>query len=149
MTRLNHELIPPSSPGEFKDDTTWPETTFLYELRAVATDGSEVTIGDAPLAVTTGGRLVAVLHPPRPNPFESSTLVQLDVPSGDHPVDVSVYDVRGRVVRVLHNGPLMRGRHTLRWDGRDGDGAPVSSGVYFVRLVLGDEVSRRKMMLLK
>jgi hypothetical protein len=149
MILLNREVIPPSTAGEYEDTTTWPETTFLYELRAVAPDGTEEAVGDEPLAVTTGGRLVAVLHPPRPNPFESTTTVQFDVPSHDRPVAVTVYDVRGRVVRVLHDGPIARGRHTLVWDGRDARGSSVSSGVYFVRLILGDDVSARKMMLLR
>jgi flagellar hook assembly protein FlgD len=55
-----------------------------------------------------------------------------------------VYDVGGRVVRTLASGPRDAGRYRAEWDGRDGTGARVAAGVYFVRLVAGDEAMTRK-----
>jgi hypothetical protein len=56
---------------------------------------------------------------------------------------IRVYDVTGRRVRTLLDGQLSRGSSTVAWDGRDGHGARVGSGVYFVRL----KVSRRSYVL--
>jgi hypothetical protein len=47
---------------------------------------------------------------------------------------VDVFDVRGARVAVLHQGVLESGGHTLRWNGRNGAGRFVSSGVYFARV---------------
>jgi len=50
------------------------------------------------------------------------------------PVDLRVHDVSGRLVRHLVHQPLAAGRHEIRWDGRNGAGARVGSGIFFVRL---------------
>ena len=46
---------------------------------------------------------------------------------------VEVYDVNGRRVRVLKDGPLNAGSNPLAWDGRRDNGAQAHTGVYFVR----------------
>lgn len=48
---------------------------------------------------------------------------------------VTVHDVRGRCIARLHDGVLPAGEHAFRWDGCDGTGSAVGSGVYFVRAV--------------
>ncbi len=52
-------------------------------------------------------------------------------------VRVAVYDVLGRLVRVLTDGPHDAGPHDARWDGRDASGRRVASGAYVVRLGSG------------
>ena len=47
-------------------------------------------------------------------------------------VQLSILDVTGRLVHRLWNAPLGAGRHTLTWDGRDGDGR-LLTGIYFAR----------------
>ena len=49
-------------------------------------------------------------------------------------VRIAIYDVSGRVVRVLLDRSVAAGRHTLTWDGRDEQGRHVPSGIYFTRL---------------
>ena len=49
-------------------------------------------------------------------------------------IDLSVFDVRGRLVRRLAAGARESGDHAARWDGRNGAGEPAASGVYFFRL---------------
>jgi len=83
-----------------------------------------------------------------PNPFNPSVQWTLSVPGpGVKTVRVAVFDVRGRLVRVLADRGLSPGRHVLRWDGRDSAGRSLPSGVYVVRAKLGDEVRTQKVTL--
>ena len=62
-----------------------------------------------------------------------SVLVEYSVPC-EGEVMLEVYDVSGRRVRELWRGDAVRGEHRMEWDGRDGEGRLLSSGVYFLRL---------------
>jgi len=66
------------------------------------------------------------------SPVRSTARLQLSLarPMGVH---VAVYDVIGRRVRTLVNGPLPAGSRQVQWDGCSEHGAPVGSGIYFVR----------------
>ncbi|HEU4364073.1 MAG TPA: heparinase II/III family protein, partial [Candidatus Krumholzibacteria bacterium] len=72
-----------------------------------------------------------------PVPFNAGVTVALYSP-GPARADVIVYDVRGRPLRRLWSGTLVTGRTLVRWDGRDGRGHDVPSGVYFVRATAAD-----------
>jgi flagellar hook assembly protein FlgD len=85
-----------------------------------------------------------------PNPFNPTTTIRFIVPAGpERDYSLRVYDVRGALVRELGNGRIGGGSHDVRWDGRDGRGAPVSSGVYLYRVTVGNEKLTGKMALLK
>jgi hypothetical protein len=71
-----------------------------------------------------------------PNPFNPQTEVRFTLPQGGRAV-VSVYDIRGRLVKRLHEGLLAAGEHTATWDGRDRHGRQQPSGVYVARLEAG------------
>jgi hypothetical protein len=88
------------------------------------------------------------VHHPSPNPFTGTTTVALALPA-PAPVTLSVYDIAGRLVRRIDRGVLAAGSHTLRWDGRDGNGRSVGCGVYFLRVAAGDRVEDRKAVLLR
>ncbi|MFQ6009146.1 MAG: choice-of-anchor L domain-containing protein, partial [Candidatus Zixiibacteriota bacterium] len=68
-----------------------------------------------------------------PNPFNPSTTIKFDLPYSGH-VTLSIYDIMGRKVTVLYDGQMEKGPKELTWDGTDGSGTLVSSGVYFYRL---------------
>ena len=88
------------------------------------------------------------LYPVYPNPFNSivNILFSLGV-SGD--VRIGVYDVLGREVRVLVEGRVGEGVHRVFWDGRDGVGRDVASGVYLVRMDAGGFNKVRKVVLVR
>ena len=93
-----------------------------------------------------------LMPPPHPNPFNPTTQVRLHVPGtpGSHQqVTVGVYDLRGRRVRVLHDGSVTPGWHTWAWDGRDENGWGQASGVYFMRARSDGGTIMRKVMLVK
>ncbi len=73
------------------------------------------------------------LSAPRPSPARHGAvwLLSLRTPASARLV---LYDTSGRLVRTLWDGALSAGTHPLSWDGRDGAGREVASGVYFVRL---------------
>jgi flagellar hook assembly protein FlgD len=52
-------------------------------------------------------------------------------------------------VRTLVAGEKVSGRYAVDWDGRNNDGTPVSSGVYFYRMTAGSFADTRRMVLLK
>ena len=72
-----------------------------------------------------------------PNPFGGSTRIQLTLPRPS-PVNAGVYDVAGRLIRVLTDDEWPQGRHTVTWDGRDDSGLRVGTGLYFIKLTAGD-----------
>lgn len=84
-----------------------------------------------------------------PNPFNPITSISYDVPAGGAHVTIRVHDVAGRLVRTLVDDRRPTGTHDVTWDGRNTAGAPVSSGVYFYRMVAGSFTEARRMVLLK
>jgi hypothetical protein len=83
-----------------------------------------------------------------PNPFNPSVRISYVVNNAAE-AGISVFDVRGRLVRRLFAGNLTPGEHTASWDAKDDMGRTVESGVYFVRVQVGSLVGVRKTMLLK
>ncbi len=83
-----------------------------------------------------------------PNPFNPSTKIVFSLARSSR-VSLSIYDVTGRLIRVLLDERWESGKHQITWDGRSADGREVSSGIYFYRLVAGDFVQTRKMVLLR
>ena len=62
----------------------------------------------------------------------------------DAPVELSIYDVRGRLVRDLISETRAAGEYRVAWDGDDRDGRSVASGMYIARLRSGpDEVTKK------
>jgi hypothetical protein len=84
-----------------------------------------------------------------PNPFNPTTEIGYDIPTGGGKVTIRVYDVAGRLVRTLVDERRPAGRHAVPWDGRNAGGEPVATGVYFYRMQAGSFVQTRKMVLLK
>ena len=88
------------------------------------------------------------LGPAIPNPFNSSVELHFEVP-GKARVRLEIWDVLGRRVRVVFDGEVEAGAHSVVWDGKDSRGGNAPSGVYFYRLV-ADRVSLvRRMTLIR
>jgi hypothetical protein len=81
-----------------------------------------------------------------PNPFRPPTTVSYELAEAGR-VSLRIYDLQGRVVRVLVDDRQSRQRHTVGWDGRDAAGREVASGVYFYRLETGAGIETRRMVL--
>jgi hypothetical protein len=83
-----------------------------------------------------------------PNPFNPSTTIAYTLPAPGKAI-LSIYDVTGRKVRELDAGNLPAGTHRAVWDGRDGNGIPAASGIYFARVTCGNRTATGKMLLMK
>ncbi|MAF12913.1 hypothetical protein CMK11_20880 [Candidatus Poribacteria bacterium] len=121
-----------------------------------ADDGSDVFLR----GIGTLEQLLAIAKPPRaklrrnfPNPFNPETWVPFELYE-DADVTVVFYDAGGRMVRRLELGGMSAGEYTTRgtaahWDGRDTNGEPVGSGVYFVELRAGSHRETRRLVVRK
>ncbi|MCP4549332.1 MAG: T9SS type A sorting domain-containing protein, partial [bacterium] len=88
------------------------------------------------------------LHQNYPNPFNPTTTIEYSLPHQMH-VSISVYNTLGRRVALLIDRTQSAGPHRVEWDASDDSGVRVASGVYFYRVIAGDIVESRKMVLLK
>jgi len=68
-----------------------------------------------------------------PNPFYSLTTIQYAIPKTTH-VRLSIFDVSGRLIKVLADGIHQPSYYSVKWNGKDNKGGEVSPGVYFYRL---------------
>ena len=90
------------------------------------------------------------LLPNYPNPFNPETWIPYQLANGMN-VQISIYDISGELVRQLDLGHQRAGHYTERsraayWDGRNGGGERVASGVYFYTLAADTFRSTRKML---
>jgi hypothetical protein len=99
-----------------------------------------------PIATPDAGAALAVsVHP---NPFNPRCTIALSLPRASD-ATVKVYDLRGALVRTLHEGALAAGRHELTWAGEDDGGRAQASGVYFYEVKAGPERRLGKLTLVK
>ena len=94
------------------------------------------------------------LHPAHPNPFNPVTTIRYALPEPSQ-VQLVIYDLAGRTVATLVSGFVDAGYGAAQWQGRDGSGRPVPTGVYLYRIIAtgldsGERFTQtRKMVLLK
>ena len=81
-------------------------------------------------------------------PFRTATDIDFSLTEGG-PVSLRIYDVAGRLVRILANGERTAGEYTERWDGLDSNGRKAANGVYFYRLTLGGQELTNRMVLVR
>lgn len=149
--------------GEANDGSfSWnvPATPSTQALvRVVAVDGSTnsgADLSDAVFTIQTGSAvpwipsvLVApVLLQNRPNPFNPATRIGFALPKAGR-ARVAVFALDGRLVRDLADRNFPAGYAELSWDGRDGAGLAVPSGVYFYTLEADGRRETRKLTLSK
>jgi hypothetical protein len=88
------------------------------------------------------------VHPSAPNPFSAQTTIGFDLPS-DQRVQMAVYDLKGKRVRVLLDQVLPGGRHSMTWAGIGDDGRPLAPGVYWITTQAGSRRDVHRTVLLK
>ncbi|NIR52189.1 T9SS type A sorting domain-containing protein [candidate division KSB1 bacterium] len=84
-----------------------------------------------------------------PNPFNPTTTLRFTVANKAQRVILIIYDILGRVVRVLADEILSAGEHRVQWDGKNQKGIQVANGTYVYKLKAENFVDARKMILLK
>jgi hypothetical protein len=82
-----------------------------------------------------------------PNPFNPETRIPYSLPRRLN-INLAIYNLLGREVKVLAQGEKIAGEYEVLWDGTDHHGIPVANGVYMCRLVV-DEFCQTKKLILK
>lgn len=120
-------LFTPQVSGEF--------LLFLYQKRNQSVSGSLIHFPTSLLGAPPAGPGRAAFAAPWPSPTRTGQSVRFafDLTEGAQ-ARLVVHDARGRVVRVLHDGPLAGGSTVLAWDGRLAHGGHAAAGLYFARL---------------
>ena len=91
---------------------------------------------------------VYALHQNYPNPFNPFTTLRYDLPENAM-VNITIYDMMGRVVKTMVNSEQEAGFKSIQWDGTNHAGATVSAGLYLYTIQAGSFHQTKKMILLK
>jgi hypothetical protein len=84
----------------------------------------------------------------QPNPFGPVTLINFELGRASH-VRLIVYDIFGRHVKTLIDGPVEAGQHSVEWDGTYANGSTAPPGIYFLRIASGSLSDARPVTLLR
>ena len=83
-----------------------------------------------------------------PNPFNPETMIRYDLPDPGY-VNITVYNILGQKVKTLVEEYQEAGHKSVNWDGKDGEGREVASGIYFYKIKATGFEKTKKMVLLK
>jgi PKD repeat protein len=121
--------------------------TLVMEARTTVGTGS-VPVRVTGNVTTKGAAASSVSAFASPNPFNPETAISLTLKNSG-PVSVRIYSIEGRLVKTLKDEFATAGTHEVRWNGKDSNGRPVPSGMYFVKTESGADKSVFKLSLLK
>ena len=127
----NNQLCPP-----------YPSCIEDYVGEQDTSNCEQVSIIDETLPITYN------LQNAYPNPFNPLTTLQYDLPE-DGFVNITIYDMMGRVVSNLVSSRQNAGYKSIQWNATNNQGNPVSAGVYLYQIQAGEFVQTKKMVLLK
>jgi hypothetical protein len=96
----------------------------------------------------TPGSSAALRHWSAPNPFNARVTISYEIDQPTH-VRVALFDLHGRLIRMLQDTSREAGSHATSWDGRDLNGRMVASGTYLYRVEAGSMVGVGKVVLAK
>ena len=138
--------------ADFAADGTHPATTGRAKVAGLLLDFMHTDDTARPWYVADAAGVPAVAAVARPlalspNPAFDGVDVSFTTRAGERG-RVEVVDLAGRRVRNLGEGPGDGSALSLRWDGRDGDGAPARPGIYWVRVEAGGAIAARRLALL-
>ena len=88
------------------------------------------------------------LYPVYPNPFNPTTIITFELVESS-PVDLTIYNINGQIVKRMLSQNLSAGHYTYQWDGKNDDGGKCSSGIYFLRMITKRTANSQKLLLIK
>ena len=89
-----------------------------------------------------------ILHDNFPNPFNNNTAIRY-LHDGKNSLSIYITDVKGRLIKIIHEGKKSRGMKNIYWDGTNSFGLEARSGMYFYTLEAEGFKKTKKMLLLK
>lgn len=138
------------------DQEAYSNMVYNYWLESVALNGSSeffgplgITIGDPeldplPPAIPMATRLMNAF----PNPFNPNTNIRYSLKTSGK-VNISIYNVKGQLIKTFTNEHLSPGFYQVSWDGRDLTGKPMPSGIYLYQMRSSKYNEIKKMILAK
>jgi PKD repeat protein len=147
---INNELQS-NSTNEF---THLFDQSATYHIKGIATDGVftvekiwtlTVPVGNDDPIVTP---LTTRLYQNYPNPFNPETSIRYSLKNSGY-VNVSIFNIRGELIKILQNCNLNAGDYTQTWNGLNDHNLPVSSGIYYIRMTTSSDVYVVKTILMK
>ncbi len=91
---------------------------------------------------------VSALKQNYPNPFSVNTQINYSIVKNSD-VTISVFNIKGELVKILQEGYLKEGEYTVMWDGTNEKGNKLSSGVYFYNIKTNSIIETRKLFMLR
>lgn len=139
-------------------DVPAPGTEVHYYVRVRMADNANVWTGPVyvtyvePATVSVGpsatpGRALSLAA--GPNPSTGRVTAQFTLPADASRVSLAVFDLSGRRVRQLADGPLGAGAHRIEWDGLADDGTRPAAGLFLIRLDADGARATGKLMLVR
>ena len=84
-----------------------------------------------------------------PNPFNPLTRIEFSI-QNDSYIELTIFNIKGQKIKTLIQSDLIKGKHSILWNGDDVSGNLVSSGIYYYILnVNGKDEAVKKCLLLK
>ncbi len=133
LPRWNMDYVIEASDEEFTIVSEAGE--FVFENTSLSIDGEIIPE-------------VFALHQNYPNPFNPITSLRYDLPE-DGLVNITIYDMMGRIVKTLVNGSQTAGFKSVQWNATNDRNEPVSAGLYLYTIQAGEFRQTKKMVLLK
>lgn len=132
-TVLGQGSSPTGHSYDYTDNDVLPGMTYYYLLGDQ--DFQDNVTWHGPVSATSLGGFssIALLMPAKPNPSYGVTTIGYSLPK-ETSMKLGVYDICGRLVRVLEDGRRPAGNHAVSWRGDDQNGRMLPTGVYFYRL---------------
>jgi cyclophilin family peptidyl-prolyl cis-trans isomerase len=150
----------------FVDEELQTETSFIYNTTLSVNGSHEIKgIGSKNgyeyyriwfIEITGGTGTDLILEPNIdlyqniPNPFNPTTTISFELSNESNTItDLSIYNMKGQLIKTLVSEPLGSGIHSYVWNGTDDADKNVSSGIYFYKLTSGSYSGTRKAVMLK
>ena len=151
-SQAHFDLIGISGSVQFRfrfgsDAAVTQEGWYIDDIDLINTTAPFSEIGESP-----NKPVRLALYPCIPNPIDrhaTRALIRFDLPRASSAVGLRLLDVSGRRVRTLAEGAHAAGQHRVEWDGRDAQGRPVASGVYYYVLTVEDWSHGRRLLVLR
>lgn len=167
----NWDLIADAVQDTFYTDNGWinlPNNIYQFaitslhtnEIESIAAFSANVEKVSAASQPNQIEQTAVLLQGNYPNPFDLSyqgktigTTISFEIKQElldqDKTIELVIYNMKGQLVKKLIDDALLKGKHSVVWNGNDENGNLVSSGVYYYKLKFGDQSQTKKMLLLK
>ena len=151
----NLSMIADDIMGTSYIDPDVPNGTYSYNVRAVYSGDHQSALSSDAVIEHVQTNIDEIMVPMKteltgnfPNPFNPTTTISFSTREAGQ-VSISIYNMKGQLVKTLVNEHLEAAFHDIVWNGKDNSDKTVSSGIYFYKMKSSNYTSTKKMILIK